>query len=102
VAALATDGAGPADVVLVCTSAAGCEGTAILAASPEGVVLYFSTATSFHAAALGVDALSTTVRLVIPNGCTPDRGSYTFDLLRAHPALQDAFRHAAPPRATGS
>ena len=93
VAALAADGAGPADVTLVCTSAAGCEGAAILATSPDGVVLYFSTATSFHAAALGVDALSTTVGLVIPNGCTPDRGGYTFDLLRAHPALLDAFRH---------
>jgi L-erythro-3,5-diaminohexanoate dehydrogenase len=93
VASLAADGGGPADVTLVCTSAAGCEGTAILATSPDGVVLYFSTATSFHAAALGVDALSTTVRLVIPNGCTPDRAGYTFDLLRSHPALLEAFRH---------
>jgi L-erythro-3,5-diaminohexanoate dehydrogenase len=97
VAALAADGAGPADVTLVCTSAAGCEGTAILSTSPQGVVLYFSTATSFHAAALGVDALSTTVHLVIPNGCTPDRGGYTLDLLRANPALTDAFRHHRQP-----
>lgn len=96
VAELAADGAGPADVTLVCTSAVGCEGTAILATSTHGVVLYFSTATSFHAAALGVDALSTTVNLVIPNGCTPDRAGYTLELLRTHPALLDSFRHRPP------
>ncbi len=93
VAALAADGGWPADVTLVCTSATGCEGSAILATAQDGVVLYFSTATSFHAAALGVDAVRTTVRLQIPNGCTPDRAGYTLELLRAQPALLDAFRH---------
>jgi L-erythro-3,5-diaminohexanoate dehydrogenase len=93
VRALAADGGGPADVTLVCTSAAGCEGTAILTTSPAGTVLFFSTATSFHAAALGTDAIGSPVHLVIPNGCTPDRGGYTLDLLRANPALLDSFRH---------
>ena len=93
VGALAADGAGPADVTLVCTSAAGCEGTAVLATSPDGTVLFFSTATSFHAAALGTDAIGSSVHLVIPNGCTPDRGGYTLDLLRANAALLDSFRH---------
>jgi len=97
VAALAADGAGCADVTLVCTSAAGCEGTAILATQAHGLVLFFSTATSFPAAALGTDALGSAVELVIPNGCTPDRGAYTLELLRQTPALLDSFRHRPVP-----
>jgi L-erythro-3,5-diaminohexanoate dehydrogenase len=97
VRALDDDGAGPSDLTLVCASAAGCEGTAILTTAPDGTVLFFSTATTFPAAALGVDALGTTVSLVIPNGCTPDRGGYTLDLLRANPFLLDAFRHRPGP-----
>jgi hypothetical protein len=35
--------------------------------------------------------LGTTVSLVIPNGCTPDRGGYALDLLRASAPLRSAF-----------
>jgi L-erythro-3,5-diaminohexanoate dehydrogenase len=80
-----------ADLTLVCTSAPGCEGTAILATDEAGVVLFFSTATSFPAAALGADSVSSKTRLVIPNGYTDDRGDYTLDLLRRSRALRDAF-----------
>ena len=53
-------------------------------------MLFFSTATSFPAAALGADSVSSTTRLVIPNGYTADRGSYALDLLRRDPALRAA------------
>jgi L-erythro-3,5-diaminohexanoate dehydrogenase len=85
-----------ADVTLVCTSAPACEGTAILATDEAGVVLFFSTATSFPAAALGADAVSSRTRLVIPNGYTEDRGDYALDLLRRAPALRDAFEGRTP------
>jgi L-erythro-3,5-diaminohexanoate dehydrogenase len=91
--ALADRGCRPADLTLVCTTAPGCEGTALLCTATDGTVLYFSTATTFAAAALGTDALDTGVRLVVPNGCTPDRGGYTLELLRTNPALRAAFRH---------
>jgi L-erythro-3,5-diaminohexanoate dehydrogenase len=80
-----------ADLTLLCTSAQGCEGTAILATDEAGLVLFFSTATSFPAAALGADSVSSKTRLTIPNGYTDDRGEYTLELLRRSPALLDAF-----------
>ena len=80
-----------ADLTLVCTSVPGCEGTAILATDEAGAVLFFSTATSFPAAALGADSVSSRTRLVIPNGYTDDRGSYALDLLRGSRPLRDAF-----------
>jgi L-erythro-3,5-diaminohexanoate dehydrogenase len=88
---LARHGLARADLTLVCTSAPACEGTAILATDESGVVLFFSTATSFPAAALGADSVSSKTRLVIPNGYTDDRGEYTLDLLRRSRPLRDAF-----------
>jgi L-erythro-3,5-diaminohexanoate dehydrogenase len=77
----------PADLTLVCTSVPGCEGTAIAATRDSGTVLFFSTATSFAAAALGADGISSRVKLVIPNGYTDDRGAYALELLRRRPGL---------------
>lgn len=81
----------PGDLTLLCTTVQGCEGTAILLTSDEGTVLFFSTATSFAAAGLGADAVSSLATLSIPNGYTPDRGSYLLDLLRRTPPLLDSF-----------
>jgi L-erythro-3,5-diaminohexanoate dehydrogenase len=58
-------------------------------------VLFFSTATSFPAAALGADSVSSKTRLVIPNGYTDDRGEYTLDLLRRSRTLLAAFEGRA-------
>jgi L-erythro-3,5-diaminohexanoate dehydrogenase len=95
-AALHAHGLPRADLTLICTSAPGCEGTAILATQERGTVLFFSTATSFPAAALGADAVASKAGLVIPNGYTDDRGDYTLDLLRRSPALRDAFEGRTP------
>jgi L-erythro-3,5-diaminohexanoate dehydrogenase len=84
----------PADLTLQCTSVAGAEGTAILATADRGTVVFFSTATSFAAAALGADAIGSHAQLIIPNGLTDDRGEYAFELLRRVPALRDAFEAA--------
>jgi len=100
---LARRGLSQADLTLLCTDVTGCEGTAILLTKEEGTVLFFSTATSFAAAGLGADSLSSQARLEIPNGYTPDRGGYLLDLLRRSPSLQAAFggaEGAEPTRAT--
>jgi L-erythro-3,5-diaminohexanoate dehydrogenase len=55
----------------------------------RGTILFFSTATSFAAAALGADAAGSHARLVIPNGLAEDRSEYAFDLVRRHPLLLD-------------
>ncbi len=80
-----------ADLTLVCATVPGCEGSAILSTADSGAVLFFSTATSFGAAALGTDAVGSRARLIIPNGCTDDHGDYTIDLLRRVPALRASF-----------
>lgn len=89
--ALRDRGLRPADLTLAVTSARGCEGTALLLTAGSGTVLFFSTATSFAAAALGSDPLGTAARLELSNGVTPDHGAWTLDLLRRHPVLRAAF-----------
>ncbi|HXY43791.1 MAG TPA: hypothetical protein VEH29_06365, partial [Acidimicrobiales bacterium] len=89
--ALADRGIGRGDLTFLCTNVSGCEGTAIVLTKDDGSVLFFSTATSFSAAALGADSLSSPARLAIPNGYTPDRGSYLLDLLRRAPVLLSAL-----------
>jgi L-erythro-3,5-diaminohexanoate dehydrogenase len=81
----------PADLTFACTSARGCEGTALLVTATDGVVLYFSTATSFAAASLGTDPIGHGARLELSNGVTPDHGARTLDLLRRNPALRTLF-----------
>jgi len=85
----------PADLTLLCTTVPGAEGTAIVATADRGTILFFSTATSFAAAALGADAVGSHARLLIPNGLTDDRGEYAFELLRRHSALRAVFERSA-------
>lgn len=93
--ALRDRGVRPADLTLAVTSAPGCEGTALLVTAGTGTVLFFSTATSFAAAALGSDPLGTAARLELSNGVTPDHGAWTLDLLRRHAVLRAAFAGGA-------
>lgn len=92
--ALRDEGRRPADLTFACTSARGCEGTALLVTAHDGVVLYFSTATSFAAASLGTDPLGHGARLELSNGVTPDHGARTLDLLRRNAALRALFSGA--------
>ncbi len=89
--ALAERGLPPADLTLLCTTATGAEGAAIVATGARGTIIFFSTATTFAAAALGADAVGSRASLVIPNGLTEDRGEYAFELLRRAPRLREFF-----------
>ena len=84
-------GAPPADLTVVVVSASGCEPAALLLTSDSGRVLFFSMATSFGAAALTSDGLSSGAGMVIGSGYSPDRGSYALDLVRRSQALRDAM-----------
>jgi L-erythro-3,5-diaminohexanoate dehydrogenase len=94
---LARRGLPRADLTLLCTTVRGCEGAAILLTADDGTVLFFSTVTSFAAAGLGADSLSSLAALSIPNGFTPDRGSYLLELLRRCPPLLEAYVRRADP-----
>ncbi|HET6831155.1 MAG TPA: hypothetical protein VFH44_07375 [Solirubrobacterales bacterium] len=89
--AVATAGAGPADLTVVVVNATGCEPTAILLTRPAGTVLFYSMATSFQTAALTADGQSSDVTMIVGNGYAPDVGAYALDLYRRSSQLREAF-----------
>lgn len=84
-------GYGRADLTIVVVNATGCEATSILLTDDEGTVLFFSMATSFTAAALGSEGVSSQARMLVGSGYAPDRGRYALDLLRRHPELRSSL-----------
>jgi L-erythro-3,5-diaminohexanoate dehydrogenase len=76
-----------ADLVLACANVPGCEGGAILSCRDDGEVLFFSMATSFPAAALIAESLSSTCRLTIATGFLPGAPDLVTDMLRRRPEL---------------
>ena len=80
-----------ADLTIVTTNVAGCEGGAILATRPKGRVLFFSMATSFTAAALTAEGAGRDVEMIIGNGYTEGWVETAFSLYRSHPLLAAAF-----------
>jgi L-erythro-3,5-diaminohexanoate dehydrogenase len=72
-------------------NATGCEATSILLTDDEGSVLFFSMATSFTAAALGSEGVSSQARMLVGSGYAPDRGHYALELLRRHPQLRSSL-----------
>ncbi len=89
--ALRAAGAPPADLTVVVVNATGCEPTAILLPADTGTVLFFSMATNFSTAALTADGMTSSARMLIGNGYTPDVGAYALDLVRRTPALREAL-----------
>jgi L-erythro-3,5-diaminohexanoate dehydrogenase len=84
-------GAGPADLTVVVVNATRCEAAAILLTADEGTVIFFSMATSFGAAALTSDGLSSKAAMFIGSGYSPDGGEYALELVRGSAALREAF-----------
>jgi len=87
--ALRAAGGEPADLTVLVVNATGCEATAMLLTAEGGTALFFSMATSFQAAALAADGMSSSARMVVGSGYSPDGGAYAIDLIR----------HSAPLRA---
>ncbi len=88
--AAALEGRG-ADVTVVCVDVPGCEHGAVLATADGGVVVYFSMATSFPAAALGAEGLAADVTMVIGNGYVPGHAELALDLYRSTPGVRALF-----------
>jgi L-erythro-3,5-diaminohexanoate dehydrogenase len=91
-------GAPAADLTVVVVNATGCEATAILLTADGGTVLFFSMATSFSAAALAADGISTSARMLVGSGYSADRGAYALDLARrSHPLRESLGLSAREP-----
>ncbi len=80
-----------ADVTVVCVNVPGCEGGAILATAQGGVIIFFSMATHFAAAALGAEGLASDVTMLIGNGYCPGHADFALDMYRRYAGARQIF-----------
>ncbi|MDE5574499.1 MAG: L-erythro-3,5-diaminohexanoate dehydrogenase, partial [Bacteroidales bacterium] len=67
------------------------EMTSILCTKDDGVVYFFSMATSFTKAALGAEGVGKDVTMIVGNGYTKGHAEITLQELRECKALRDIF-----------
>jgi L-erythro-3,5-diaminohexanoate dehydrogenase len=82
---------GQADLVVNCVNVPGTELASILCAKDEGVVYFFSMATSFTAAALGAEGVGKDVTMIIGNGYAKGHAEIALQTLREHPEIHAYF-----------
>jgi L-erythro-3,5-diaminohexanoate dehydrogenase len=80
------------DISINCLSIANTEMSSILPVRQEGIVYFFSMATSFTKAALGAEGVGKDVTMIIGNGYTKNHAQITLDLLRESNILQVIFK----------
>lgn len=80
-----------ADVSINVVNVPNTEMTTILATKDEGIVYFFSMATSFTKAALGAEGVKKDVTMMIGNGYTKNHAKITLDILRENKAIHDYF-----------
>ena len=80
-----------ADVTINCVNVPDQEMTAVLCTKDDGVVYFFSMATSFTKAALGAEGIGSDVNMIIGNGYTKGHAEFTLQELRECEALRKIF-----------
>jgi len=80
-----------ADVTINCVNVPDQEMPSILVTKDDGVVYFFSMATSFTKAALGAEGIGSDVTMIIGNGYTKGHAEITLQELRECKALRDLF-----------
>ena len=80
-----------ADVTINCVNVPDQEMPSILVTKDDGVVYFFSMATSFTKAALGAEGIGSDVTMIIGNGYTKGHAEITLQELRECKALRDIF-----------
>ena len=75
----------------ICVNMESCEMSAILPVHDDGLVYFFSMATSFTKAALGAEGIGKDVTMIIGNGYTKNHAQITLDVLRENPKLRKLF-----------
>lgn len=80
-----------ADVTINCVNIPGTEMSSILATRDNGIVYFFSMATSFTAAALGAEGVGKDVVMLIGNGYTKDHAEISLHELRESAKLRELF-----------
>ncbi len=86
-----TTGGRLADITINCVNIPGTEMSSILATRDNGLVYFFSMATSFTAAALGAEGVGKDVAMIIGNGYTSGHAEIALELMRESPKLRAMF-----------
>ena len=90
-AALEANGGKEYDISICCVNQPNCEMSAILPVRDDGLVYFFSMATSFTKAALGAEGVGKDANMIIGNGYTKDHAEITLNVLRENPKLRALF-----------
>lgn len=90
-AALAANDGKEYDISICCVNIESCEMSAILPVRDDGIVYFFSMATSFTKAALGAEGIGKDVTMIIGNGYTKNHAQITLDVLRENLKLRKLF-----------
>jgi L-erythro-3,5-diaminohexanoate dehydrogenase len=88
---LKANGGKEVDICINCVNIQGTEMASILPVRDDGIVYFFSMATSFTRAALGAEGIGKDVLMIIGNGYTKDHAEITLWELRENPALRKLF-----------
>lgn len=79
------------DISICCVNIESCEMSAILPVRDDGIVYFFSMATSFTKAALGAEGVGKDVTMIVGNGYTKDHAEITLNVLRENEKLRKLF-----------
>ena len=90
-AALAANDGKEYDISICCVNSESCEMSAILPVHDDGLVYFFSMATSFTKAALGAEGIGKDVTMIVGNGYTKNHAEITLNVLRENPKLRKLF-----------
>ena len=79
------------DISICCVNIESCEMSAILPVRDDGLVYFFSMATSFTKAALGAEGVGKDVTMIVGNGYTKNHAEITLNVLRENEKLRKLF-----------
>lgn len=79
------------DLSICCVNVEKCEMSAILPVRDDGVVYFFSMATSFTRSALGAEGIGKDVIMIIGNGYTKGHAEFTLNELRESQKIRDFY-----------
>lgn len=82
---------GQVDVTINVVNVENTEMTSILPTKSDGVVYFFSMATSFTKAALGAEGIASEAKMIIGNGYTKDHADFTLNILRESREMYQLF-----------
>ncbi len=80
-----------ADVTINCVNIPGTEMGSILATNPDGVIYFFSMATSFTAAALGAEGVGMDTNMIIGNGYARGHAEIALQIIRECEGLRNLY-----------